>query len=329
MNLRIEPLRRHAGDRAPALVFSFTLSLLLGIAGCGTTQPERNSGQRVPTPRAAGSAESLLVNALLRQFADNNSQQALTFVAQAAAKEPNRVDTAWLHAQLCLQTRGCEPEPLLARLGKLDPTNGTAWLGALARAQQRQDRASEDQILELLSRSKHFNIYWNTLVSRIAVAFGEEVAAGKADKLPDPLSRAVNQTINWISGIALPTFEPLAESCTVTRMVRAEISQRCARIAAALQRSDSYVAEGMGLGIAQRIASPGTPAARNVAELIDIARYQRDTAGQIIESQVDRDKFTKELLKLMTALPREQDVFLAVMRWSGQPLEPAGRLPEP
>jgi hypothetical protein len=324
MNARLKPLRRLNACRTAALAFSFLLSV-----GCGTAQPERSSGKAAQTPRDSGSAESLLVNALLRQFADNNSQQALTFVSQAAGKAPDRVDIAWLHAQLCLQTRGCEPEPLLARLGKLDPANGTAWLGALARAQQQQDRAAEDQILEVLSRSKHFNIYWNTLVSRVAVAFSKEVAAGKADKLPDPLSRAVNQTVNWISGIALPTFEPLAESCTVTRMVRAEISQRCARIAAALQHSDSYVAEGMGLGIAQRIATPGTPPAAKVAERIGTARYQRDTAGQIIESQVDRDKFTKELLQLMASLPREQDVFIAVMRWAGQPLEPSGNLPEP
>lgn len=324
MKERFKPLRRLDVYRAAALAFSF----LLGAAGCGTAQPGRGSGKTTQA-RGSDSAESLLVNALLRQFADNNSEQALTFVGQAAGKAPQRVDIAWLHAQLCLQTRGCDSEALLARLAKLDPGNGTAWLGALARAQQQQDRAAEDQILEVLSRSKHFNIYWNTLVSRVAVVFSEEVAAGKADKLPDPLSRAVNQTVNWISAIALPTFEPLAESCTVTRMVRAAISQHCARIAAALQHSDSYVAEGMGLGISQRIAASETQSATTVAERIDTARYQRDTAGQIIESQVDRDKFTKELLKLMTSLPREQDVFIAVIRWAGQPLEPAGNIPEP
>jgi hypothetical protein len=253
---------------------------------------------------------------------DNNTQQALALVKMAAEKEPDRVDIAWLHAQLCLETRGCEPEPLSAILRKLDPDNGTAWLSALARAQKQQDRAAEDQILEALSRSKHFNIYWNRLVSRVALVFSEEIAAAKADKLPDPLTRAVNQTVNWMSGIALPSFEPLAESCSVTRMVRGGTSQLCAQIAAALQRSDSYIAEGMGLGIAQRITTPGTDAATKVGERIGTARYQRDTVAQIIETQTQRDKFTNELLQLMTSLPREQDVFLAVMRWAGQPLEP-------
>jgi hypothetical protein len=32
---------------------------------------------------------------------------------------------------------------------------------------------------------------------------------------------------------------------------------------------------------------------------------------------VERDKFTAELLKLMSSLHREQDVFAAVLRWAG------------
>lgn len=306
---------RHA---AAALLFC----LLVGGAGCGTTQPERNSAKSSRTQRAPGSAELLLTSALLRQSVDKNTQQALALVKLAAEKEPSRVDIAWLHAQLCLETRGCEPEPLSAHLRKLDPDNGTAWLSALARAQKQQDRAAEDQILEALSRSKHFNIYWNGLVARVALVFSEEVAAAKADKLPDPLTRALNQTVSWVSGIALPSFEPLGESCSVIRMVRAETSQRCAQIAVALQRSDSYIAEGIGLGIAERIATPRTDAAAKVGARLVKTIYQRNVVAQIIETQTQRDKFTNELLKLMTSLPREQDVFLAVMRWAGQPLEP-------
>lgn len=301
-------------------VAALLFSLMVGGAGCGTTQPGRNSAKSAQTQRS--SAELLLSNALLRQSVDKNPQQALALVKLAAEKEPNRVDIAWLHAQLCLETRGCEPEPLSAHLRKLDPDNGTVWLSALARAQKQQDRAAEDQILEALSHSKHFNIYWNGLVARVALVFSEEVAATKADKLPDPLTRALNQTVSWVSGIALPSFEPVAESCGVARMVRAETSQRCALIAAALQRSDSYIAEAMGLGIAQRITRLGTDPATKVAERIDKARYQRTVVAQIIETQTERDKFTNELLQLMRSLPREQDVFLAVMRWSGQPLEP-------
>lgn len=297
--------------------------VLLCASGCSSTaQPERTDAKRkeAPTP-GSQAADALLANALLRQFADRNTQQAVVLVKQAAEQSPERKEIAWLHAQLCLQTRGCDSAAPDARLRKLDPANGTTWLGALARAQQQEDQAAEDQILDVLSRSKHFNIYWNPLVSRLAIAFSENVAAMPGDKLTDPLTRALNQTVNWISAIAIPEFQPLADTCSAPRLIQAAIAQRCALIAAALQRSDSYIAEGMGLGIAQRLAA-GTQTEKNVAERIGKARYQRDTAGQLIASHQDRDKFTREMLKLMGSMPREQDVFITIMRWAGRPLDP-------
>jgi hypothetical protein len=311
---------------AGSIAHAVLCSILLCATGCSSTpQPERTDAKPGKEARAAGSdaTDVLLVNALLRHFVDRNTQQSLLLVKQAADRSPDRSDIAWLHAQLCLQTKGCDAAGPVARLRKLDPTNGTAWLGALATAVQQDDQASEDQILDALSRSKHFNIYWNTLVSRVAVALSENVAATRGDKLADPLTRAVNQTVNWISAIAIPEFQPITDTCNAPRMAQSAIAQRCALIAAALQRSDSYIAEGVGLGIAQRLATPGTQAAMKVDGRIATARYHRDTAGQLIESQLDRDKFTRELLKLMNSLPREQDVFMAVIRWAGRPTEPA------
>jgi len=87
-------------------------------------------------------------------------------------------------------------------------------------------------------------------------------------------------------------------------------------------RGDSYIAESVGLGIAERLAPPNSLQAGAVANQIRRARYQRDTAGQIITEQVERDKFSHEMIKLMSSLRREQDVFLAVIRWGGQPLDP-------
>lgn len=303
---------------ATALAFS----LLLGATGCGTPGTEQKAAQKAPVARAAASpADLLLVNALLRQSADKDTQQSLTLVTQAAAKAPDRLDIAWLQAQLCGQTPGCEPEPLETRLRKLDPDNGAVWLGPLARAQEQQDRAAEEQIIAALARTKRVDIYWNPLVARMSAAFGAQAAAADA-KLLDPLTGAMNRTVNWLSGIVLPRFAPLGESCGALRVQKSQRAQQCAQIATALQNSDSYLAQGVGLGIAQRVATPGTASAQKVAARIANARYQQETTGEIISSQVDRDKFTRELLKLMSTLPREQDVQAAVLRWAGRPLEP-------
>ena len=114
-------------------------------------------------------------------------------------------------------------------------------------------------------------------------------------------------------------------TCSVARAVNPSVAARCLRISEAMLRGDTYMAEGVGLGIRERLASPGTPGATAVAEMIKISRYQRDTATTIMESQVEREKLSRELVNLMQKLRREQDVFVAVIRWGGQPvLPPAG-----
>ena len=305
-------------------LFPILFGFLTLASGCGT-QPERAEAKPATPPVAAKStaADALMVQALLRRSADPGSPQGLESAKQAAERAPNRKDIAWLHMQFCQQVSGCNSAALETRLRKLDPDNGNAWLGALARAQEQNDSLAEDKILDELSRSKHFNIYWNTLVSKTAVALSSQAAPPADPKKPgEPLTQAVNQAVDWASTVAVESFEPLGEACGAARTIKGNVAQRCAQIAAALQRSDTYIAEGIGLGIAQRLTTVGTPSAQKVETRIDTIRYQRDAAGAIMEAQVDREKFTRELINLMASLPREQDVFIAVIRWAGQPLEP-------
>lgn len=299
------------------------LGALLALSGCGS-QPERPEA-KPDKPVAAKSAavDALLVQAMLRRSADPGSPQGLESAKQAAERAPDRKDIAWLHMQFCQQVSGCNSAALETRLRKLDPDNGNAWLGALSRAQQQNDSLVADKILDELARSKHFNIYWNTLVSKTAVALSAQVPPSTDPKKPaEPLTQSVNQTVNWASAVAVESLQPLTDACSAARTMNGNVAQRCAQIAAALQRSDTYIAEGIGLGIAQRLTTVGTPSAQKVDNRINTTRYQRDAAGQIMEAQLDREKFTRELINLMTSLPREQDVFIAVMRWAGQPLEP-------
>jgi hypothetical protein len=296
---------------------------LLTLSGCGS-QPERAETKPAnPVDAKAAAVDALLVQALSRHSADPGSSQVLESTKQAAERAPGRKDIAWLHMQFCQQVSGCDAAVLETRLRKLDPDNGNAWLGALSRAQQQSDTLAQDKILDQLSRSQHFNVYWNTLISTTAVALSSQIPPSTDPKQPaQPLTQSMNQAVNWASGVAVESFEPLGEACSAARTMNGKVAQRCAQIAAALQRSDTYIAEGIGLGIAQRLTTAGTPSAQKVNTRIDTTRYQRDTAAQIMEAQVEREKFTRELINLMTSLPREQDVFIAVMRWAGQPLEP-------
>jgi len=331
---------RYSARRPRRTAASALGALLLAVAGCGSTPnkdlakspAQRGAELLTPGTLRATPADLLLADALRRQTVESNAEPALVLVEGAAQRAPERTDIAWLQVQLCLRVTGCQPEPLEARLRKLDPGNASAWVGALARARQGKDTAAENAILDVMSRAQRFDIYWNSLVSHLTIALNQ-TAAGQAGarsgKSPSAatqpaisLTDSLNEAIGWLSDIALPAFQPVADSCSAERVANPAVATRCGAVSQVLQRGDSYLAEGIGLGIAEHLAAPESPRAIIVAERIHQTRYQRDTAGEIIATQLEREKFTHELLKLMNSLKREQDVYVAVIRWAGQPVMP-------
>lgn len=289
------------------------LSVLVALlAACGTPQPKSQP------QRGSTNADSLAAAAVRAWSASGGRERALTLIQQAAEREPRRADLAWLHLRLCTETKGCEPEPLETRLRKLDPGNGIVWLGALERAQARRDTGAADQILEAMSRAERFDVYWTTLVSRVSPALRAEANASTQT----PLTDALNDAANWVSTSAVPPLNPLGTACEQQRVREPATLTRCLRIAQALQRSDTTLIEGFGLGLGQRLATPGSAAAVALDERAATLSYQNQTAGSIVQGQVERDKFSAQMIELMKKLRREQDVSNAILRWAGQPTTP-------
>jgi len=295
------------------------LTILLGVAGCGTTQPERAAAPRLDRSEnfRSGPVDALVADAMRRHFGLHDTVQALQMLKAAAGRSPDRADIVWLYSQLCAQATGCEPEPLEARLRKLDPGNGIAWLGALGRARGRADVPAETEILTAMSRSPRFDLYWNSLVSKLGVAVSQSSSAEPGNAMMDPLTSGLNEAVGWLSSIALPAFQPLREACSGAGVSGPTTRANCIRISDAMRRSDTYIVEGLGLGIAQRMAPPASDAAEQIERQIRLSRYQRETATGVMEAQLERERFSLQLVELMKKLPREQDVFLAVLRWSG------------
>lgn len=242
--------------------------------------------------------------------------QALSLVAAAAQKAPDRADIIWLYIQLCARMSGCQPEDAEARLRRLDPGNAAVWLGPLSRAQQRRDVAAQNEILEAMGREARFDIYWNSLVSKITQAAG---AAPASPPLTQPLTATMNEAIGWLSAVALPRFKPLGDACL--RASDPATVERCRNIASILIQGDSVIAERMGLSIGERFAPPASPQSAQIASQIERSQYQLETAGQIVATQTEQDKFTREMLELMSTQRREQDVYVAILRWAGRPVD--------
>ena len=287
------------------------------FGGCASPATTRE------TPASANTdADPLLASALRAWAFDRNSVQALQLARQATAAASKRADAAWLYVRLCDATSGCDAAPLEARLKKLAPDNGAVWLSVLKRAQTQKDAQAEAQILTAMGRAERFDWYWTTLVQRIATAAHASGPPRSDDQANTPLTGALTDTVAWLSSLMLPSLAPLTAACSAERVRNPVRRVTCERIAQILQRGDSYAAEGLGLGIAQRLAVPGSEEARRSEQRIETLAYQNQTAAAVMAGQIEREKFSAELIELMKKLPREQDVSLAILRWAGEPLTP-------
>ncbi|MBL8271444.1 hypothetical protein [Steroidobacter sp.] len=299
--------------------------LVVLLAGCGGTPSKQASA---PPTAAEGNDADLLAGTALAIWGTNpnaNSSQALSQIQKATKAAPDRPELLWLHLQLCLEVPGCEPESIEARLRKLDPSNGAVWTGPLTRAQLRGDPRSEEQILEVMTKAGYFNVYWTTLVAKLTPPLSRTpvgTSGSGAQAIPAPVANAMNATIGWLSSLTIPEFKSVGVACDEQHIREPATRVRCQQISQALQKSDTTLAEGMGLGIAQRLAAPNSAGALQLTKQVQTLRHQNQAAGAVVAAQVEKDKFAEQMLKLMVQLKREQDVSRAILRWAGQPLTP-------
>ena len=319
--LRSAPMKRASWNGRAR---SWPLLVVLLLSACASSPPQR--GASTTRPAAEGTDTDQMAATALALWGTNasaNGSQALSQIQKAAQAAPERPDILWLHLRLCTEVPGCEPEPIEARLRKLDPSSGAVWLGPLARAQARQDARAAAQILDMMSKAAHFNVYWTTLVAKLSPPLSHTpVGTSVAQPVPTPLTNAMNSTISWLSSLAMPAFRSVTLACDDQHVREPETRVRCQQVAQALQKSDTTLAEGLGLGIEQRLAVANSASAMQVMEKIQNLRHQNQAAGAIVAAQVEKEKFSEQMIKLMEQLKKEQDVSRAILRWAGEPLTP-------
>lgn len=297
--------------------------LVLVLAACSSSPPQ--PGAAAGPVADSNDVDQLAANALAMwgTNASANGSQALSQIQKASQAAPQRPEILWLHLRLCMEVAGCEPEPLEGRLRKLDPDNGTAWIGALSRAQTRRDARAEAQILDMMAKAADFNIYWTTLIAKLVPYVSRmPVATSATQPVPTPLNNAMNSTVGWLSALATSSFRPVTAACNEQKVREPETRVTCLQVAQALVRSDTTLAEGIGLGIEQRLAVPNSAGAMQVMDKIQTLRHQNQSAGAVVAAQVEKDKFAAQMLKLNEQLKKEQDVSRAILRWAGQSLTP-------
>ncbi len=290
--------------------FILGLAITVGLIACSgsPTQPVPVTPQPAKIVAAdAAAAEALAVFELQRDGA-----RAWSLISAATREAPERVDLAYLQAALCGHIEGCQPETYEARVRTLDPGNAAIWMRSLAIAQRRRDTAVEAQILDAIGRSQRFDVYWNPLVSSLT---GTRVARGAY------VNASLSEMIQWLGDTIVPQLQPLTIACSRTRTSEPQWAERCRRVARVLMNADTYVAESVGTALALQVPENAAEQAK-LSERARTSRYVWRVYAEITNSQIERDKFALQLLNLMRKLRREQDVQLAVVRWSGRPVTP-------
>lgn len=293
----------------------------LAFAGCAIPQSVNASVSHTERAVEALSkrtdADSLAAAAVLSLKAP----ASLGLAARAAKAAPMRPDLAWLHAQICSEVTGCDPEPMERHFRELDPTNGAVWFGPLNRAHAAGDEAAEQQALQKLAASEHVDIYWTALVARLSPA----AAASGNLTLPE----AEVAIIGALAAQGIPAFAAASKACTGERLDRAEVRETCRGVARALQQGDAYITELAGSSIARRVWTEGSPEWNEAMQAHRTLEY-RLGLWRKLEPALHEESAVERYLVLCSRNRREQDVVVRELAEAGEnPNPPRSVVPVP
>jgi hypothetical protein len=297
-------------DRIVRLFLSGAVLAAALLAACASKEAsnratyERTLAQARQALLAAGDADSLAAAALLIYKGDASERLAL--VTRAAAAAPERPDLAWLQLQQCIRVPSCDVEPIETQLRRLDPGNGAAWSGSLARSLD--DAAKRDSLVAAIASSERFDVYWNALIFHTANALI------KSGAMPAP--NALVAAIGGGSAQAIPAFQPLTAGCKGPALEQAAALVRCRRLTAVLRHGDTYITEMLGQSLAKRLWQVGSPEYQEVVDARRVTRYRCEAAVKANRDLVSPEG-TKRYLELLATHRTEQEVSLAELTRAG------------
>ena len=314
----------------------------LGVPTLGVATPRSNlhvAADKYQTWRTAAAttliaradANSLATAAALRYVGSaGNAKEgtpslmpsALDLAARASELAPQNASIGWLHLQLCGATPTCDIRDVATIMRWVDADNGAAWLQTLAAAQKDREPTEVDRILADMAHGARFDFYWN----RIVVLMVDALDAVR-NELPSGFAASDSARLTTVSGIAsgeiIPPFTPLVEACRESSAA-AERRERCLKLSKAMQRGDTIAAQMVGFSIERRLLAPDSKEARAIAERRHVLEWRVAAAAKFDSPLLPWTKNARARARLvqMRALPREEDVCIAILREHKMALDP-------
>jgi hypothetical protein len=306
----------------------------VGAATPGTTSPRPNShaaagkyltwrAEAAATLSARADANSLVTAAALRYMGPaygaktagpNLKPSALDLAARASELAPQSASIGWLHLQLCSGTPTCDIRDVATVMRWVDADNAAAWLQTLATAQRDRDTTEVDRILADMAHGARFDFYWN----RIVVLMVDAIDAVRY-QLPGGFAASDSARLTTVSGIAsaevIPPFSALAEACRESSAA-ADRRELCLKLSKTMQRGDTIVAQLAGFNIERHLLAPDSKEARAIAERKHVLEWRVAAAAKFDNPLLPWTKNARARARLaqMRAMPREEDVCIAILR---------------
>jgi hypothetical protein len=277
---------------------------------------------------ARADAHSLAAAAALRYLAPGPkagatpAATAVELAARAAELAPQNASIGWLHLQLCAGTPTCDIRDVATVMRWVDADNGAAWLQTLTVAQRDRDTTEVDRILADMAVGVRFDFYWN----RIVVLMVDALAAVGYD-LPGGFAVSDASRLGLVSGIAssevIPAFSALVEACRESSTLP-ERRELCLKLSKTMQRGDTVAAQMAGFSLERRLLAPDSKEARAIAERRHVLEWRVAEAAKFDRPLLPwtRNARARARLAQMRALPREEDVCIAILKEHKMALDP-------
>jgi len=313
-----------------------TLVASTASAGPASQSGSRAAAERYPAWRAAAAnvlmaradAHSLATAAALRYSGAaappraSAGPAAVELAARAADLAPQNASIGWLHLQLCAGTPGCDIRDVATVMRWVDADNAAAWLQTLTVAQKDRDTTEVDRILADMAVGARFDFHWN----RIVVLMVDALDAAGYD-LPGGFAASDASRLRLASGIAsseiIPSFSALMEACRESSTFP-ERRELCLKLSKTLQRGDTVAAQMAGFSLARRLLAPDSKEARASAERRHVLEWRVAEAAKFDNPLLPWTKNARARARLaqMRALPREEDVCIAILKEHKVALDP-------
>jgi hypothetical protein len=310
-----------------------------GAAGTAASRPgERAAIDKYQMWRTAAAAalsaradaNSLATAAALRYAGSGNAKAAppkpgptaVELAARASELEPQNASIGWLHLQLCSGTPACDIRDVATVMRWVDADNAAAWLQTLAAAQKDRDSTEVDRVLADMARGARFDFYWNRIVVMMVDAL-----EGARGELPGGYAASDSARLNAVSGIAsgeiIPPFAALVEACRESGAA-AERRELCMKLSKTMQHGDTIVTQMVGFSIEKHLLAPDSKEARAIVERKHVLEWRVAAAAKFDDPLLPWTKNAHARARLvhMRALPREEDVCIAILRQHKAALEP-------